>query len=393
VTRAGWVAVTAAAVLLSLGYGLGYPELLALGVGALALLALGALLVAGRPAVEVERQVEPYRVGRGDPAIALLVVRNPSSRRRLRVEVVEPVTRTVGSTSDTTELRVAVPTLARSGVRRRTYRLPTERRGVLTVGPLRWERSDPFGLWRRRQQVEQVRTLYVHPRVHSLVLAASGRARHLDGPTSDKAPRGSITFQALREYVRGDDMRLIHWRSSARLGTLMVKESVDTAMPHTTVLLDTRASSYDSPDRFEEAVDVVASLLTAATSAQFPCRLVTTGGVQAEGKGSTEETRALLDLLSGLDADSDAGFLALADGLDHRRSNSTVVAVTGQVQGQDAAADLAALRTLARRYDRGLLLRLVPVGAPPVGGSDDLVVIDSEGALQAVTAWNVWSRR
>ena len=71
-TRAGWVAVTAAAVLLALGYGLGYPELLALGAGALALLALGAVLVAGRPSVEVERQVEPHRVGRGDPAIALL---------------------------------------------------------------------------------------------------------------------------------------------------------------------------------------------------------------------------------------------------------------------------------------------------------------------------------
>ncbi len=392
-TRSGWVAATTGVVLLVLGYALGYPELLALGVGAFGLLAFGALLVAGRPAVQVDRQVDPLRVTRGDPAIALLVVRNPSSRRRLRVEVVEPVTRTVGSTSSTTELRVAVPTLARSGVRRRTYRLPADRRGVLTVGPLRWERSDPFGLWRRRQDVEQVRTVFVHPKVHTLDLAASGRARHLDGPTSDKAPRGSITFQALREYVRGDDMRLIHWKSSARMGTLMVKESVDTAMPHTTVLFDTRAASYDDGDRFEEAVDVVASLLTAATRAQFPCRLVTTGGVQSESRGSTEETRSVLDLLAGLDADSDDGFIGLADGIDHRRSNSTVVAVTGAQHGREADDDLSALRTLARRYDRALLLRLVPLGTEPVGGSDDLVVIDSESALQAVTAWNVWSRR
>ncbi len=392
-TRSGWVAATTGVVLLVLGYSLGYPELLALGVGAFGLLAFGALLVAGRPAVHVDRQVDPLRVTRGDPAIALLVVRNPSSRRRLRVEVVEPVTRTVGSTTSTTELRVAVPTLARSGVRRRTYRLPTDRRGVLTVGPLRWERSDPFGLWRRRQEVEQLRKVFVHPKVHTLDLAASGRARHLDGPTSDKAPRGSITFQALREYVRGDDMRLIHWKSSARVGTLMVKESVDTAMPHTTVLFDTRAASYDDGDRFEEAVDVVASLLTAATRAQFPCRLVTTGGVQAEAKGSTEETRSMLDLLCGIDADSDDGFMGLADGIDHRRSNSTVVAVTGAQQGGDGADDLSALRTLARRYDRALLLRLVPLGTEPAGGSDDLVVIDSESALQAVTAWNVWSRR
>jgi hypothetical protein len=101
----------------------------------------------------------------------------------------------------------------------------------------------------------------------------------------------------------------------------------------------------------------------------------------------------VLDLLSGVDADSDDGFLGLADGIDHRRSNSTVVAVTGAQEGREADADLSALRTLARRYDRALLLRLVPLGTPPAGGSDDLVVIDSEGALQAVTAWNVWSRR
>ena len=163
-------------------------------------------------------------------------------------------------------------------------------------------------------------------------------------------------------------------------------------MPHTTVLFDTRAASYDDGDRFEEAVDVVASLLTAATRAQFPCRLVTTGGVQAEARGSTEETRSMLDLLCGIDADSDDGFMGLADGIDHRRSNSTVVAVTGAQQGGDGADDLSALRTLARRYDRALLLRLVPAPTRPAARTA-WSSSTPRARCRRSPAWNVWSRR
>ena len=388
-TRAGWGAVVVAAVLLVTGYALGYPELLALAVACLVVLGLGALAVSGRPRVELGREIYPLRVTRGEPSVGVLTVRNVSAARRLRVEAYEPC---AGNGIDT-QVPISVPTLPRGGTRQATYRLPTERRTVLDVGPLRWERTDPFGLWRRRQQLGAVERLHVHPRVHVLDLAASGRARHLDGPTSDTAPRGSITFHALREYVRGDDMRHVHWKSSAHLGTLMVKEHVDTALPYTTVLFDTRVGAYDSPERFEEAVDLVASLLMASTRAQFPCRLVTSSGMSAEGKGSHEETRSMLDLLSGVETSFDGGILAMADSLDHRRSNSIVVCVTGALSGPDGEADLSALRTLGRRYDRALLVRLVPDGTPAVGTGEEVTTVDAEDAATAALAWNVWSRR
>lgn len=389
-TRAGRATLLVIGVLLVTGYALGYPELLALAVAALVVLGLGALAVSGRPPVELSRQISPLRVTRGEPCEGLLTVRNGSSARRLRVDAYEPC---VGGGVDTV-VPVAVPTLPRGGTRQAAYQLPTQQRAVLDVGPLRWERTDPFGLWRRRQQLGTVERLHVHPRVHVLDIAASGRARHLDGPTSDHAPRGSITFHALREYVRGDDMRHVHWKSSARLGTLMVKEHVDTALPHTTVLFDTRSGSYDSPVRFEEAVDLVASLLTSSTRAQFPCRLVTSGGASVDAKGSQVETRAVLDLLSGVETSLDGGFLQMADSLDHRRSNSIVVCVTGALtSAADGDADLSAVRTLGRRYDRALLVRLVPRGTRAVATGDEVVVVDAEDAATAALAWNVWSRR
>ncbi|HZI98720.1 MAG TPA: DUF58 domain-containing protein [Actinomycetales bacterium] len=388
-TRAGWATLVVSGTLLATGYALAYPELLALAVAGLVVLGLGAVAVSGRPRVELEREIRPLRVTRGEPCVGVLTVKNLSTARRLRVDAFEPC---AGNGVDT-QVAIAVPTLPRGGTRQATYRLPTARRAVLDVGPLRWERADPFGLWRRRQQLGTLERMHVHPRVHVLDLAASGRARHLDGPTSDTAPRGSITFHALREYVRGDDMRHVHWKSSARLQTLMVKEHVDTALPHTTVLFDTRASAYDTAERFEEAVDLVASLLTASTRSQFPCRLVTSAGVSMEAKGSHEETRAVLDLLSGVETSLDGGFLDMADALDHRRSNSIVVCVTGALSGREGEADLSAVRTLGRRYDRALLVRLVPDGAPGVATGEEVVVVAAEDAAAASLAWNIWSRR
>ena len=73
-------------------------------------------------------------------------------------------------------------------------------------------------------------TLLVQPHVIALDPRPAGRARHLEGPVSDTgAARHAQTFHSLREYVPGDDIRRIHWRSTARTGTLMVRDHVDTS--------------------------------------------------------------------------------------------------------------------------------------------------------------------
>jgi uncharacterized protein (DUF58 family) len=70
----------------------------------------------------------------------------------------------------------------------------------------------------------------------------------------------------MREYVPGDDPRMIHWPTTARTGTLMVREHVEVRRPEFTIVLDT-ADAAGTPDDFEESVDVAASLAVHAIAA------------------------------------------------------------------------------------------------------------------------------
>ena len=114
--------------------------------------------------------------------------------------------------------------------------LPSDKRGVFQVGPLIVSRSDPFGLIRVGQQQRDIATLYVHPRIVMLTPFPSGVQRDLDGTSMGEAPEGGIAFQNLREYVEGDDLRLVHWRSLAKTGTMMVRHNVDTHQPRSVIV-------------------------------------------------------------------------------------------------------------------------------------------------------------
>ena len=111
------------------------------------------------------------------------------------------------------------------------YPLPTARRGVVDVGPALIVKTDLLGLMRREIAQTDVDRLWVHPRVAALGPLPVGFAKDLEGPTSDASPAGDVAFHALREYELGDDHRHIHWMSSARTGTLMVRHYVDNRRP------------------------------------------------------------------------------------------------------------------------------------------------------------------
>ena len=87
----------------------------------------------------------------------------------------------------------------------------------------------------------------MHPVAHQFPLSAALRAQRWDSSTSDAAPDGTITFHTLREYVPGDDLRFIHWRSSAKLDTLLVRRNIDVSLPMTTMLLVTGRTATQAP--------------------------------------------------------------------------------------------------------------------------------------------------
>ena len=248
------------------GYGFGYPEAAILGVGCLLAVGVGLVWTGRSPQLAAHRRVTPRKVARGDHAEGSVTLGNTGRRTRRGLEVTDRC----GELA----LTLQVPPLAAGAEHTVRYSLPTGRRGRIALGPLRLERTDPLGLVRRVRAFGPgeggTDTLLVRPRVCLLPVLPSGTAHHVEGPTSDTADEASLTFHALREYVLGDDLRRVHWRSTARTGTLMVKQLVDVSLPHTTVVLDTRSAAYRTEDDFELAVDAAASVALAAARSHFP---------------------------------------------------------------------------------------------------------------------------
>ncbi|MFG1943081.1 DUF58 domain-containing protein [Nonomuraea sp. NPDC048826] len=333
-------------LLYAAGFALGYPEPVVLATGGLIALAAALAWTAPRPKLEVRREVTPGKVPRGDAAVAVLHVRNLGGRRTgLRARD------RIGGADHT----VDVPRLPRHGTRVLSYPLPTGTRGDIPIGPLMLVRADPLGLTRRVREYGETRTLLVRPRTAALPVPPSGRAHHLEGPTSDSAPSGTVTFHTLREYVVGDDLRLIHWRSSARTGTLMVRRLIDASLPTTTVVLDTR-------DLTELAVDAAASVAVAAATAGFPVRVLTGDGPVAETKGDPELVLDRLALVG-------PGATGVTEALRRAGGGGSLVLVTAD------PAEASAVSAVRRRFDRVICVHLGP-SAPAAPGVTVLPVTD-----------------
>ena len=220
--------------------------------GCLLVLAVGVPFVVGRLALEVERTLEPDRVTVGDRAVAVMRVTNP---RRTPI-----ASRTIEEHVGGRPLRLDIPPLGAGRSTDAVYTLPTARRGVVQVGPALIVKTDLLHLMRREIEQTGIQTLWVHPRVAALAPLPVGFAKDLEGPTSDASPAGDVAFHALREYELGDDHRHIHWMSTARTGTLMVRHYVDNRRPSITAVVDTDLASYVSDDEFDLAIEIAASL-------------------------------------------------------------------------------------------------------------------------------------
>ncbi|SMP28130.1 DUF58 domain-containing protein [Halobellus salinus] len=109
-----------------------------------------------------------------------------------------------------------------------TYEVVPQRRGEHVVGPATVVVTDVLGLLERSTVVERRDTLVAFPRVGTLPgpLGAELRAAY-----QSRAMTQRDEFDDLREYVRGDALRDIHWKSSARHDELMIREFDDRVDP------------------------------------------------------------------------------------------------------------------------------------------------------------------
>ena len=379
-TTSGKVVAAAAVLFLLAGTLAHYPELIAVGLACVFALLTGLWWMLLRPDMVATREVTPARVAVGESARGILTLTNAATRRSPPLLAVESV--------GVRKVAVALPSLAPGASYVARYALPTDRRGVFRVGPLTMARSDPLRLVMLAQDHASHSTLAVHPRVHVVDPVPTGRARDMDGPTTSTSPQGGIAFHSLREYVPGDDLRLIHWRSTARMGTLMVRHNVVPNEPRLMVVLDTSAAPY-SEETFEDAVRVAASLCVAACDGGYPLSFRTTGGAVTAADRSGDGRAIVLDLLAGIErSEDDPGLVGLARMVPEEAGVSL-----GVVTGQASAEQVANISAVRNRFD---MVSLVMVGElydrppPAVSGA---YVVNCRTSDQFAVTWNARAGR
>ncbi|GAB2678240.1 DUF58 domain-containing protein [Kribbella swartbergensis] len=358
-------------------YGLGeiagYAVFRALGGIGLGALIAAMVLTVRQPQVTVQRMLSPDRVERGRPALATLRVRNEGTRWQASFAAHD-------SAGDERQ-EVRIRRLGPGSEATYRYELPTSKRGKVAVGPLTLERRDPLGLARNSKATGEAATLWVHPKRHPTKTVVAGRPRHHHvGRTADDSLRGSADLRDVRPYVVGDEVRHLHWKATARTGQLMVRDFADPDQPRLTVLLDTRREPL-SAATFEEATEVAASILFAASTAGHRCRLVTTAGADLAARGGAVASRQFLDELCVVGQGDDRSGLLPPVLTTGTSAGGAIVVVTG-VRG--SAAELAPLLT---RYSSVTVLGLGDVqGVAPILGAQVILAGSAREALQQWTA-------
>lgn len=342
-TRTGWLAAAGAAGLVLTGRLVAVDEAFLAGATIAVLVVLAALGVAlVRLRLDVARELHPARVHAGTSSTVVLEVRNRGRRRT-------PVLTLVDRVSGTSGAHLGVAPLEREAATGASYDLPTERRGLLRVGPLEVHVTDPFGLAQARVQVTGVSELTVYPAIDDVapVPMSSGTDPHAGRDLRSNLSPAGEEFFALREYVVGDDLRRVHWASTARRDHLLVRQDELPWQGRATCFLDTRAG-YRPADALEPAVRAAASLVHAGRRRNQQLRLVTADGTDSGFSASNAQVEAIMERLAVVEATTHRDLGPALDRLGRNAGGTLVLLVPADI----APDDLLRLRRLTARYGR-----------------------------------------
>ncbi len=277
---------------------LGQPDLLRVGIFLVCLpLVAVALVVRTRYRLACARQLDPARVEAGQPTTVRLRLDNVSRMPSGVLLMEDALPYLLGSRP-----RFVLDKVEPRGVREVAYPVQSSLRGRYRVGPLSVRLSDPFGLCELTRAFASSDVLTVTPQVLALPAVRLGGDWAGGGEAASRSLASSGTDDAAtREYRHGDDLRRVHWRSTARVGELMVRREEQPFRSRATVLLDMRRTAHrgdGAGSSFEWAVVAAASIGVSLTRSGFTLSVVDDTGEPLVPAGTVVTERALLDRLA-----------------------------------------------------------------------------------------------
>jgi uncharacterized protein (DUF58 family) len=284
------------------------------------------------------------------------------------------------------------------------YRLERLRRGRYPFMNSRIEIADPFGLQRRDVALPPPGALLVYPRIVPLDRLFSETGAHaLDGRQLLLRRPTGFDLHSVRDYEHGESLRMVHWRTTARRGRLMVKELEDAPRDEIAVLLDGHHAAV-AGESFDMQVRAAASLLEAYVRRRRRAVLVLNVAerVSQQVHSPAADRRRALELLAAVDPTARAPLTALlAEESSPAARALEVVVVTARIDR--ALTDRLVQRALSRRRvslvyvdaptfvgasptTEPLLLRLTGCGVPVAvlrAGDDLRSVLSGEAPIEA----------
>lgn len=384
-TKRGWALLVGSVVVGGLGRTLGVIELFILaagGVGLAAVAVVTALLRRG-VALEGERRLVPARVHAGGDSRVELSIRNLGRRTSPVVTIRDSVVqvRTSGTPAPPRQARFHVAPLEPEEVNRAAYRLGAERRGLFRIGPLETVTTDPFGLVSTTTVSAPAAELTVYPRVDAVTPPpkTTGHDPRSGGGHPTFLGSGD-EFYGLRGYEVGDDLRRVHWPSTARQDELMIRQHEVPWQGRTAILLDVRQSVH-TESSFEEAVSAAASLVHACWQRESQVRFLTTDGLDSGYGAGPAHLSAIMEHLAVVEPGS-GRLESLAGTLRQRAAGALVLVTTssgvGALERTAASASYGWAAVVSFGTDRA---------APSAGGPTRLLVHVEPGQSFA-EAWN-----
>lgn len=328
--------MTAGLAALLCGVVLSERDLVAIGVVLVALpIAVAMWLTSGSDQLDVHRSLSRQQAETGQPVeIELRITGINSGSRRTLVREVLPYA--LG-----TSPRFTIGSIRGREAAVAPYVVRSELRGRYTVGPTTLITTDPFGLLSRRTELGGTDRIVITPRPDPLggTEVNAGDGHH----AGDFHPRsfigGAATDVTVREYRRGDDLRRVHWPSTAHAGSLMVRREERPRQTACTLLIDNRLDAHrgsGSRSSLEHTIRAAASV--AIHLIGLGCRIHAydaAGLTLLDESDDEQQSMAAEEILTALALLPGTQRTGLTDDWSRHTDGSFVVAVLGVLGEHD----------------------------------------------------------